>query len=103
MSMCVFDVRWRCLARVVRDRERDVAEHYAGILIKIEGVLEKFNVKEIEAVGQAFDPTLHEAIQQMPSMEHKEDVVCMEFQRGFTIEGRLIRPAIVAVSMGPGP
>ena len=53
--------------------------------------------------GEPFDPNLHEAVLREPSDEHHEDVVIAELQRGYHLNGRVLRHALVKVSMGPGP
>jgi molecular chaperone GrpE len=53
--------------------------------------------------GEPFDPNLHEAVLREPSEEHPEDVVIAELQRGYHLDGRVLRHALVKVSMGPGP
>ena len=57
----------------------------------------------MEVVGQEFDPSLHEAVLREESHEHPEDVVVEELQRGYHLNGRVLRHAMVKVSMGPGP
>jgi molecular chaperone GrpE len=57
----------------------------------------------MEVVGQEFDPTLHEAVLREENQEHAEDIVCEELQRGYHRDGRVLRHAMVKVSMGPGP
>ena len=54
-------------------------------------------------MGQEFDPTLHEAVLREENQEHAEDIVCEELQRGYHRDGRVLRHAMVKVSMGPGP
>jgi len=63
--------------------------------------LEKFDVKALAATGQAFDPNLHEAIQQIETADHPPGTVVKELQRGYTIGGKLLRPAMVAVAKAP--
>ena len=53
--------------------------------------------------GEPFDPNLHEAVLREPSEEHPEDMVIGELQRGYHLNGRVLRHALVKVSMGPGP
>jgi molecular chaperone GrpE len=60
-------------------------------------ILEKFNVKPIEAVGQPFNPEFHEAILQEPSDEFPENAVLREMQKGYLINSRLLRPSLVVV------
>jgi len=56
----------------------------------------------MRVVGQQFDPNLHEAVLREPSEEFKEDFIVEEFQRGYHLEGKVLRHALVNVSMGPG-
>ena len=65
-----------------------------------QGILASFDLKTVPALGTEFDYNLHEAIQQMPSEEYAEDIVCNVFQEGYMIGDKLVRPAIVAVSIG---
>ena len=58
------------------------------------------NVLPIEAVGQNFDPTRHEAIMHIESDDVAENAVIAEFQRGYTLHDRIIRPSMVSVSKG---
>ena len=67
-------------------------------LCEIIRILDKFHVKPIESLGKPFDPAFHQAIQQMASDEHPENTVINEFQKGYLIHGRLLRPAMVVVS-----
>ena len=64
-------------------------------------VLEKFNVKPVEAVGTPFDPEFHEAVMRQESDEYAENTVISEFQKGYLIHDRLLRPAMVVVA-SPG-
>ncbi len=65
-------------------------------------LLERRGVTPIEAVGQPFDPTQHEAIMLMESEEFPENRVIQEFQRGYLLHDRVVRPAMVSVSKGGG-
>jgi molecular chaperone GrpE len=64
-------------------------------------ILEKFNVKPIEAAGQPFNPQLHEAILREASNGLPENTVVREMQKGYMINDRLLRPALVVVA-APG-
>ncbi len=65
--------------------------------------LEKHGVTTFESVGKAFDPTMHEAVQQVESEEVGAGGVAAEMRRGFFLNERLLRPAMVTVSLGaPG-
>ncbi len=67
---------------------------------KLEWTLQAEGLKPIEAVGQAFDPMLHEAVAYEPSDDHEEGTVLAELQRGYTLHDRVIRPALVKVARG---
>ena len=56
----------------------------------------------MRVVGQQFDPNLHEAVLREPSEEFEEDFIIEELQRGYHLEGRVLRHALVKVSMGLG-
>ncbi len=63
-------------------------------------VLEKFGVKSIDSVGKPFDPNFHEAAMQEPSDQYPENTVAREFQKGYLLHDRLLRPSMVVVSSG---
>lgn len=66
--------------------------------------LTDFGVNSIEAIGQKFDPNLHEALAQEPSADIAEGVVLKQVRKGYKLRDRLLRPANVVVSTGPaGP
>ena len=62
--------------------------------------LGRFGLKAIEAKGQTFDPNFHQAISTVPSDEVPENTVVDEFRRGYTLNGKLLRAAMVSVSAG---
>lgn len=62
-------------------------------------VFEKFNVKPIEARGKAFDPAFHEAVMREETDDFPENTVISEFQKGYLIHDRLLRPAMVVVAV----
>jgi len=66
-------------------------------------ILEKFKVKPIEAVGQPFNPQMHEAIMQEACDRLPENTVVREMQKGYTIHDRLLRPSLVVVAAPQGP
>ena len=63
---------------------------------------ERYGIKKIEAKGQRFNPNLHQAIAEMPSADHASGIVIDVAQCGYTLGERLLRPAMVMVSSGPG-
>ena len=62
--------------------------------------LEKAGLKEIEAEGKPFDPNFHEAISQQGDDKVAPGLVITEIQKGYLLNGRLIRPSMVVVSQG---
>ncbi|MBL6742574.1 MAG: nucleotide exchange factor GrpE [Synechococcus sp. BS301-5m-G53] len=76
---------------------------YQGLYKQLVDVLKQLGVAPMRVVGQEFDPTLHEAVLREPSDAHAEDVVIEELQRGYHLNGKVLRHAMVKVSMGPGP
>jgi molecular chaperone GrpE len=61
-------------------------------------VLDRHGVKPIEAVGEPFDPSRHEAMAQVETTEHEPNRVVEQYHRGYLLHDRLLRPALVTVS-----
>ncbi len=66
-------------------------------------VLEKAGVRPMETVGQPFDPAYHQAVAQVESSRGDANLVVEEIQKGYLIEGRVLRPAMVKVSRAASP
>ncbi|HZV96409.1 MAG TPA: nucleotide exchange factor GrpE [Candidatus Nitrosocosmicus sp.] len=62
-------------------------------------VLEKFGVTAFSSVGAPFDPERHEAVARVPAAGHPEMTVVGETARGYLLNGRVLRPAMVTVAM----
>ena len=60
--------------------------------------LKKFSVTPIEAVGAPFDSAFHQAMAQVPSDQHEPNTVVEEYQKGYMLKERLLRPAMVTVA-----
>ena len=75
---------------------------YQGLYKQLVEVLKQQGVASMKVVGQQFDPTLHEAVLKEPSEDFNEDFIIEELQRGYHLEGKVLRHALVKVSMGPG-
>jgi molecular chaperone GrpE len=69
-------------------------------LKQLQGVLGKFGVQSIPTMGQPFDPTGHQAVASVPSTKVPDKHVVEEFQRGYRLHDRVLRPAMVTVSSG---
>lgn len=61
-------------------------------------VLDKFNIVELDPVGETFDPNQHQAMTMQPSSEHPPNTVISVMQKGYQLNDRLLRPAMVIVS-----
>lgn len=69
-------------------------------LKQLQGVLGKFGVQSIPTMGQPFDPSGHQAVATVPSSQVPDQHVVEEFQRGYRLHDRILRPAMVTVSSG---
>ena len=79
----------------------DLDGFYDGILMIRKQLLEgltKSGVATVESVGQPFNPEFHEAVMTEANDEHPDQTVLEEFQKGYMVNGRLIRAAMVKVS-----
>ena len=91
------------LERAVEHGEKD--ENCEGLLdgvkMTLKGFMDifaRFGASPFDSVGQSFDPNRHEAVLQEESAEYPDMTVTREFQKGYTLRDRLLRPAMVAVS-----
>ena len=62
-------------------------------------IFKEFGVKQVESLGKSFDPNFHQAVMQEETDEHPHNTVINELQKGYIINERLLRPAMVVVSM----
>lgn len=77
-------------------------EGYELLGRQVKSVLEKFGVEEITGIGALFDPHLHEAVSREITSEHEDGRILHQFQKGYKIKDRLLRPAQVTVAVRPG-
>lgn len=78
--------------------EEAVIEGVEMTLRLFKGVLEKEGVKAIESIGQPFDPTVHHAVEQVQANDQPENIVVEEVLRGYLLNHKVLRPALVKVS-----
>lgn len=81
--------------------DADVEKLREGIELTLKlfaNVMEKFNVVQIDPEGEPFDPELHQAMSMMPRDDVPPNTVVTVVQKGYTLNGRLVRPAMVMVS-----
>ncbi|MEB3362184.1 MAG: nucleotide exchange factor GrpE [Synechococcaceae cyanobacterium] len=94
-------------ARVQLNPESEEAKalhrSYQNLYKQLVDVLKQLGVAPMRVEGEPFDPNVHEAVMREESHDHAEDVVIEELQRGYHLNGRVLRHALVKVSIGPGP
>jgi len=89
-----------------REGETDSGALMQGVemtLGQFNKALEQFGVAPVEALGQAFNPDCHEAMGQLESDEHPPNTVVQELQKGYFLNQRLLRPALVMIAKAPAP
>jgi molecular chaperone GrpE len=80
------------------EAQKAVAEGLELTLKTFIDVLAKYNVEAVDPEGQPFDAELHQAVSTVPNNDVEPNTVINVFQKGYTLNGRLIRPAMVVVS-----
>ncbi len=87
------------------DKENDaIAPVLEGVEMTAKSFVEavaKFNVEVVNPQGEAFNPELHQAMAMQPSEDVSPNTVLAVMQKGYTLNGRLLRPAMVMVSKAP--
>ncbi len=73
-------------------------EGSSATLKQLTSTLAQYGVEEVDPLGEPFDPELHEAMTMQPSAEAEPGSVLTVFQKGYTLNGRLLRPARVVVA-----
>ena len=79
----------------------DVAAYRKGVELihaKLHDMLRKLGVRPLDALGADFDPTIHQAVIQEVSPDHREGEVIAELQKGYRLHDRLLRPTMVKVA-----
>lgn len=101
--LAVADSLERGQAAIAGDDAAAVAarEGLALTLKLLKDTLRKFEVEEIDPVGQPFNPQFHEAMAQIPNGAVAPNTVLEVLQKGFQLSGRLLRPAMVVVARAP--
>ncbi|MEN4880522.1 nucleotide exchange factor GrpE [Pantoea agglomerans] len=96
----VIDSLQRAL-EVANKEDPQLASMIEGIELTLKGLLgavRKFGVEVVGETGVPFNPEVHQAMSMMESEEFEPNHVMLVMQRGYTLNGRLLRPAMVAVS-----
>ncbi len=79
---------------------KSIVDGLVLVLEQLKSTLARHGLKEINPAGQKFDPHFHECISHQPSAEFAEELVMQVVRLGFSLNGRLLRPASVVVSSG---
>jgi molecular chaperone GrpE len=78
-----------------------VRDGLGGIERSFAGILERNGVKKSDPVGQPFDPNLHQAMQEVETADHPPGTVAQAWTAAWTLNGRLLKPAMVVVAKAP--
>ncbi len=84
-----------------QDTDKAVIEGFALVLEQFKSVLDQFKVQSIKAVGEKFDPHLHEALTHLPSDDYEEGICMNEVRKGYLMGEKLLRASQVVVASGP--
>jgi molecular chaperone GrpE len=100
----VVDNLERALEATAGDQEilKPIAEGVELTLKSFRDALKKFNVEMVDPEGEPFDPQFHQAMSMVENAEVEPNTVIAVMQKGYTLNGRLVRPAMVMVSKIPG-
>lgn len=99
--LAVVDDFDRALENVPKDTHEAWVDGIRLVERKLRAILESEGITPIEAVGQPFDPNLHEAVVHTQTTEHPDNLVIDEIQRGYRLGERVLRPALVTVANNP--
>lgn len=80
------------------DEQKEIEDAYRATYDKILATFESLGVTEVETVGSEFDYEVHQAVMQRPSDDYEEGIVCEELAKGFVLDDKLIRAAMVSVA-----
>lgn len=89
------------LDQALENSAEDAGDQFRGLALLKKQLLqnlERHGLQVVDPLGEPFDPDWHEAMSLQPSAEHEPDTVTMVLQRGYTLNGRLLRAARVIVS-----
>lgn len=84
-----------------KEEPQDIQGLLAGIELTIKqfkDLLGNIGVEEVKSVGEPFDPTRHEAVSHVETDKHDNNIIINEFQKGYLLNNRILRPAMVSVA-----
>jgi molecular chaperone GrpE len=99
--LAVLDDFDRALENVPTDTHEGWVDGVRLVERKLRSLLEAEGVRQIEALGQPFDPNVHEAVVYEETTDHPDNQVIGELQRGYRLRDRILRPSLVRVANNP--
>jgi molecular chaperone GrpE len=97
----ILDNLERAVAHAEQEQEGGLLEGVQMTLDQFRKTLERLGVIPVAAIGEPFSPDCHEAMGQMESSEYAPNTVVQEMQKGYTLNDRLLRPALVMIAKVP--
>ena len=103
-ALPIMDDLDRAVASLAEGHDPDkVAQGLKLAQEKLHQVLERHGVQPVKGVGEAFDPCMHEAVGVVETHDEKDGTIVDEVQRGYLLNGRLIRPSRVRIAQNNPP
>ena len=103
--LSVIDNLERALASASNNEDDSVKAIREGVDLTLKSFMDcfnKFNIEAVDPLGEPFDPEVHQAMSIQENAEVEPNTVTAVMQKGYTLHGRVIRPAMVMVSKAPG-
>lgn len=98
--LSVVDNLERALSSAADDKNAQaVKDGVNNTLKEFNNILNKEGVKPMQSIGHRFDPYQHEAVMKTETDKHSEDIVTEEFQKGYYLKSKVLRPAMVKVAV----
>ncbi|MFT6094532.1 MAG: molecular chaperone GrpE [Pseudohongiellaceae bacterium] len=104
--LAVMDNLERALSSASDSEDEVVKAIYDGVDITLKSFatcFAKFSIVAVDPLGEPFDPLLHQAMSMQENPDVEPNTVIAVMQKGYSLHGRVIRPAMVMVSKGPSP
>jgi molecular chaperone GrpE len=96
----VVDNLERTMQALENDKEEKIVNIMNGVTMvrdQFLATLKKHGLEAVESVGKSFDPNFHEALAQQPAEGQEDDTIILEYQKGYVLNGRLVRASKVVV------
>ena len=104
--LSVMDNLERALDAASQQEDETVKAIYEGVDLTLKSFTDcfsKFDIESVDPLGEPFDPQLHQAMSMQEAPDAEPNTVISVMQKGYTLHGRVIRPAMVMVAKGPTP